>query len=362
MSVSNFKRPGGFTLVEIIVSMTIFSLVVAIAMGCFLAILKQNKLIETTTDLSLSIQRAMRRIYYVVEASPTSQITLTSQDSHTNPQVFTDSGATALASLNNGAYSGLSIRVTPPTKYYAMVNGGTDKIGPFLNTFGYKNTATSIGISSTPPQATTYEILLPNVTCPSAKVTTLDTSIFVTSRNASDPAQTIDATTLFSSVTPNNTVFIPSTGYGGAVQLTVSSVSANSLTFSSQLNPSSSTWGLPNGTMIASSAAIRARFAVMAAASGSLQPGDLVYYPNDSITTQYSVLAHNIVYANNSSRVDPSDATAGTDPYPFTYNPTTRELIVNLQCLPPGNSVAGRATIGTRSRIYIRTDPNQGNL
>jgi len=24
--------------------------------------------------------------------------------------------------------------------------------------------------------------------------------------------------------------------------------------------------------------------------------------------------------------------------------------------------VAGRATIGTRSRIYIRTDPNQGNL
>jgi Tfp pilus assembly protein FimT len=343
MTLNTQNKSSGFSLVEIMVSAFILVLVVGVTMTSFISILKQHRLIEDTNDLSLTLQQATDQMMRQVVSSPS------------DIQVLDASGSVVAASgTPQACASGVSIRVAPAENHYVMVVGGTDILDAATNTLGYKNTRTSLTLSSTTPQATTRELIQEGATCPSAAVSTLSTSIFVTT------APSIDASILFNASDP---VTLPQTGFGGPRQLTVQAVSSTSLTFTTQLHTTSTTFGVPNGTLIANTRGPRSRFTVVTTASGSLLPGDLVYYPNDSVMTNFKILARNIVPQTTTTPVrniyrDPSTPASGTDANPFTYNTVTRELIVNLQCLPPGNPVAGRTTIGSRQRIRIRTTPN----
>jgi Tfp pilus assembly protein PilV len=354
MNFDNKKR-SGFTLVEIMISSFILLLVVGITMTCFITLLKQHQLLQATTDISLELQTATRKVYTTVVSSPSA------------PQIYTDSAATTLApkafigtSTTLYTASGLSIRIAEAANHYIMVTGGTDILDAATNTLGYKKEQTTITLSNVDPQATTHQLIATGATCPSTTITSFDAAIFNPGFFSDDgDGFKIKPSDFFAK---DGVVSIPQTGYGGPTTATVSSVGLKSITFTKQLSTTSG-WGLPNGTLLTAPSPTMSRLTVITTATGKLRPGDLVLYPDDTnATTQatYTVLAHNIVYQKD-VRCDPSSS-AATDAYPFTYNTQTQELIVNLQCLPAGNRIAGRATIGTRLRILIRTPPDQNNI
>lgn len=334
---------SGFTLTEIMISAFIFTLVVAIAMVFFVAILKQHRRIETTNDLAIGLQRATEQVRRVTVSSPT------------HIEVLDASGNIILPTgTPQSTASGPSIRIAPAQNRYFSVEGGTDLLDAATSTSGYNSTRTTLTLSTSSPQATTQELIIPGATCPSTSVTTLDTTIFATTAQPSNPQVYFAA---------GDIVTIPQTGFGGPRQLTIASVGTSSIRFTTELNDTSTTWALPNGTLIQNTAGPRSRFTIITTEALPLKIGDLVYYPDDSNMATYKVLAHDLVTQTTTSPVmniyiDPSTPSSGTDANPFTYNTVTRELIVNLQCLPPGNPVSGRTTIGTRTRIRIRSTPD----
>lgn len=331
MDLAYRKPAGGFTLVEIMVSSTILLLVVGISMGCFVSLIKQHYLIEATNNASLDLQRAVQQINRVVQSSPEM------------PEILNATGAVVTVGAD-GTASGVSVRLAPPQNHYVEVTGGTDVLDAATNTFGYKNTKTTITLSSVSPQATARPLLKTGATCPNSSITELDSAVFVTT---AAPVVTSD---LF---LPGDTVRLPQTGYGGPISKTVKAVTSSTIEFTNALNTITA-WSLPNGTLIPNSAGPRARLTVVSTTSGSFSRGDLVYYPDDRTLTRFTILARDV---HLTPRIDPANSTSATEA-PFIYNTATRELIVNLQCLPRGNSVAGRATVGTRMRIRIRTTPN----
>ena len=351
------KTTAGFSLVEITVASFITVLVVGITMACFIDLLKQHQLLQATADVSLEIQTATLKIYTAVVSSPSA------------PQLFLDTAATMpdpgtpIPSTTQFTYSGLCLRIALADHHYFMVTGGIDVLDQATQILGYNNTRTTVALSNTDPQASTHQLIINGASCPNAAVTTFSATIF--NPGFFPNGFSVNPSSFFAI---NNVVTVPGTGFGGPTQLTVASVASSSIasvvSFTTALNASPG-WGLPNGTLLTAPSPKMCRLTIITTASGKLRSGDLVLYPDDTDATSmatYTVLAHNIVWQKQNIRQDPSNLGAGTDEYPFTYNPTTQELIVNLQSLPPGNRIAGRATVGSRTRILLRTPVDQNNI
>jgi len=359
------NRRSGFTLVEIVISSTILLVVVGATMSTFLGITKQYTLLATASDISLDIQSASRRVFEAVQASPSA------------PTILNASGGAGVTTVivagppTISVTSGVSIRLSPATLHYVMVvgntvpagsplppapplpNTGPDILDAATNTTGYVNTRSTINLHTVSPQATTRRLLIDGAACPSGEISTLDNTVFASNSVGypSGPGNLFE---------DGDVVTIPVTAFGGAVQLTVRSHTATSLTFTTSLNPALSNWTLPNGTLIENTAGPRTLLTVMSANSGSFQRGDLVLFPDDRDLTRFTLLARNI---DPNPRVEPTNPASATEsPFNFNNDPDIRELTVNLQCLPAGNRVAGRATAGIRTKIRVRTPTDQRDL
>ncbi len=344
------ERQHGFTLVEIMISSFIIIVVVGVALATFLSLIKMQQRIQSAADSGIEIQRAMRTIYDTTVASPAAPVV---QDANGN----TVAAVTVPGTPPVTVASGVAVRIAPAEKHYLMITGGTDVLDAATNTLGYNNTRTSISLSDVSPQATTYEILQDGAPCPASQITTADPSVFSVDKDLRKIAN--PGTELFS---VGDKVFLPITAYGDGRQLTINSLSSNSLTFTTQLNPTSTTWKLPNGTLIANTAGPRALIKLYTIAAAPFERGDLVYFPDDRDNTKYKILAKNI---DPTPRSIPSDPTSALE-RPFTYitdeQTNIRELLINLQSLPAGNSMTGRTTNGIRTRIKVRTPSDYRDL
>ncbi len=359
MRTSYSDLRSGFTLTEVVIASSIMLLVVGIAWSVFLVVTKQQHLVESTNEIALPLQRAVRVVRDSVASAPTA------------PTVYRDDALPTRAPSTvvnptgtNPVVAGRTIRLPLAANYYVSVTGGTASVDTTASTWvlGYANTARSIIVSRNSPQAASRPLLRSGATCPSASITTLDLTLF-----SLQPIR-IEPTQLFS---VGDTVVLPQTVYGAARALEVESVSnidaeTSRLSFTTQLAPASA-WTLPNDVLVTTTSGGGVLFSVIQTDAGDLRRGDLVYYPDENDLTRYRILARSIVPETTSDRsiairIDPSqESTAGNvDAFPFVYNTASREMVVNFQCLPSGNPVAGGATTGARARIFLRT--NSQNL
>lgn len=76
--------------------------------------------------------------------------------------------------------------------------------------------------------------------------------------------------------------------------------------------------------------------------------GDLRYYPNAADTSRFRVIAQHINPTPNGLDGEPTT--------PFAQGINSREVIINLERLPPGRA-SGRTAVALRTRAYARTDP-----
>jgi type II secretory pathway pseudopilin PulG len=304
-----------FTLVEMLLAAFIATITVGIAMSAFITLLKQNRQAEQTELVNQQMRRCLNHIVGFIQSSPAAPVIMDS--------------------------SGCSIRLAPPDKFYAMVSGTTE-IDPITHTSGIDKTNDTITFQSKSPQRTPYWILAGGP-CPSAAISSVG-STFTDASTLPD----IDVSQLFN---VGDTVSVPQTGFDDATTLTVRSTdpttTPQSVRFTTPVGKN-----IPNGTMIANSAGLRIRFVVVATPSGSLSRGDFIMYPNDQDLTKYIVIGTNI---DPAPRINPADDTITETP--FSYDPASRQFVINFQYLPAGNPIAGRITAGTRSFVKVRTNP-----
>jgi type II secretory pathway pseudopilin PulG len=307
---------SAFTLVETLIAVFVAVITVGIAMSAFIALLKQNRQAEQTELVNQQMRRCLDSVVGIIQSSPAAPI------------------------IMDG--SGCSFRVASPEKFYAMVNG-TAVLDPVTSTLGIDKTSDMITFQTRTPQRTPYWILA-GANCPSAAIANVG-SYFTDVSSLPN----IDVSQLFN---VGDTVSIPQTGFDDATTLTVrsidSTVTPQSVRFTTPVGKN-----IPNGTMIANTAGIRIRFVVVATSSGSLSRGDFIMYPNDQDLTRYVVIGKNI---DPAPRIDPADDTVTETP--FSYDPASRQFVINFQYLPAGNTVAGRITAGTRSYVRVRTNPD----
>ena len=67
---TNTGTTRGFTLVEVMIAGALSVVVVGTALAAFLALTKQQRLIEDTNDLAIALQRAEQRIQIAIATSP----------------------------------------------------------------------------------------------------------------------------------------------------------------------------------------------------------------------------------------------------------------------------------------------------
>jgi type II secretory pathway pseudopilin PulG len=311
------ERSGirGFTLVETLIASFIVTVTIGIAMTAFVSLLQQNRQAEETEIANQQMRRLLDTVTRAIRSSPAAPLVMDA--------------------------SGCSIRLAATTKYYAMV-AGTTTIDSVSHTQGISTDSDTILFQVKTPQPAPYWILA-GASCPSAAIDDIGT-LFTDATSL----PTIDVSQMFA---VGDVVAIPQTGFGDATNLTIRSVDAS-------LNPQRVRFttaigrNIPNGTMIANTAGVRIRFVIVANPTAEFARGDFVMYPNDQDLTQYSVLGRNL---DPTPRVDPSDASVTETP--FSYDPASRQFVINFQYLPAGNSIAGRITMGTRSFVQVRTDP-----
>jgi len=346
---TNTGTTRGFTLVEVMIAGALSVVVVGTALAAFLALTKQQRLIEDTNDLAIALQRAEQRIQIAIATSPAA------------PEIFvaqtTTTARPTTPITTSGSQAGLTFRIPSGTNCYVKVTGGATVLSGLTNppTTGYVNTATAIQVSKDSPQTSSEPILVAGATCPSAPITTgaLPAGVFRQSPVRIDPTQYFQA---------RDIIRIPSTGFGNSVSAEIVGLVDNGTTVTLNLRnrlSSTATWRLPNDTWIPATTLPCSLYTVVQTDAGPLRTGDLVYFPDETDLTNYKVLARDIVPQN--IRQDPSDPASALDPFPFIYNTITRELIINLQCLPRSNPVSGRATVGARTRAWVRSDPTQRN-
>jgi prepilin-type N-terminal cleavage/methylation domain-containing protein len=299
--------PGGFTLVEVMVAMTILLIATSLTMGAYVAALKRT----------LHAQKALNgetELRYAVD--------LLSDAVRSAPQLPVVEG------------SGLQLVVAPKNLGYATVLD-TTWIDSLHNVKGSKSNQRMLHLSNVTPSVVVNSVFGSSAR-PAGSLAAGDVATYF---NDASALPTTDLNDLFAS---GDTLTIPATSYGPETTGVINNISNNSgnktLTLTASLGVD-----VPNGTRIAATAGPRMLFAVQAT-------GDLRYYPDQRDLTHFIVIAHDI---DPAPLTDPSDTTSARTT-PFTISGSVVSL--NLQQVPAG-SMTGRTLQGVRTVIYTRTDP-----
>ncbi len=305
----------GFSLSEVMIAMSVFTVVAAIAMLALVALVKRNDHTFNTTAGVAELRTATDLITQAVRSSPTLPI-------------VEDGGRTLI--------------VAPPIVYYATVQG-TDVVDNLrtpniLGIAGGRDTIT-FPVRSRQP-ATTWIMA---DACPSSAISALG-STFIGSANHPE----LDLDDMFS---VGDSVSIPGTRYGVPITLVVRSItntaSVKSLRFTTALPTSPSELKIPNGTQIAASSGRRLKFSVQT-------NGELRYWRDDRVAASYTVIATNLT---TQPRANPESSSSAVEPC-FNFIQADRTVQMNLQRLPAGR-LSGRTEIGIRTWIHARTRPSE---
>lgn len=300
-------RRAGFTLLEVIVAMSIFLLGMTLALSAYLAALKQAVHAQNVLQGTQELRHANDMVSEAVRSAPL-------------PPVVQSSG--------------LQLVVAPKDLGYATVLE-TTWIDTLHNVKGSKSNQKMLKLSNVSPALAVYSVFAGS----GRPSSTLGASDIATYFNDSSSLPTIDLNDIFAS---GDTITIPATAYGPQTTGVINNISNNAgnktVTLVSNLGVD-----VPNGTRIAATAGRRLLFSVESS-------GELRYYPDRRVMTKYIVIARDI---SSSPLSDPSNnASAVTTP----FSVSGRYLTINLQKLPRGTT-AGRTVQGVQTNIYTRTDP-----
>lgn len=311
---SRRRGRAAFTLLEVMIAMTILAMAVAITMVVFLAALKR----ATHTELMLHGTAELR---YAAD--------FISEDVRS---------ATALPTVQNG---GLELLMPPKDTGYLTVTAGTWLDSPANTVQGWKSNQRTLQVVGT--IAAVARSAFKGSARPSGAVSASDVGTYFVDA-ASLP--TVDVNTL---VKVNDTLSIPATAYGPGVDLVVNSISQNSgvqtITFTTSLGAD-----VPDGTEIKATSPREVMFAVV---STGTNHSELRYYPDSSNSSTYTVLARDI---SLTPLTDPSNS-GGSTTVPFAISAADPNTVtINLQKIPQGTT-AGRTLQGVETSAFTRTDP-----
>ncbi|MBC7367825.1 MAG: prepilin-type N-terminal cleavage/methylation domain-containing protein [Undibacterium sp.] len=306
-----FPRPdrsrSAYTLMEIMVAMTILLLAMGITMVAFLSVLKRAVHSEKMLKGATELRYATDYITQVMRSAPQTPVVST---------------------------GGLQLLVAPANLGYATVLG-TTWIDSVHNVRGSKSNQRMLHLSNVTPVAVVASIFR-STARPAGALASADVSIYF---KDSSTLPVVDLNDLFAS---GDTLTIPSTVYGQTTTGVINNISNNSgnktLTLTANLGVD-----VPDGTKIPATAGRRLLFEVR---SG----GDLRCYPDSRDLTKFFVLARDIDPAPLS--VPSNTASARTVPFVISG----RYLTLNLQQLPTGTA-AGRTVQGVQTTAFTRTDP-----
>ena len=297
----------GFTLTEVMVSMTILMLAMSLTLVAFLAALRATAHTE----------RALRGVAELRLAAD-----MISESARSASQTPTVQAA------------GRQLFVPPKDAGFATVQE-TTWIDSVHDVKGSKSNQKMIKVSNATPSAVTMSVFKSGAR-PAGSIGAGEVSTYF--KDASSLPET-DLADLFQ---VGDSVTIPATAYGPSVTRVINSISNNpgtkTLTFTANLGVD-----VPNGTKLAASSGRRLLFSVES-------NGDLRFYPDSRNLSQYSILARDI---DPAPRSVPADTTSAHT-VPFVLS--GRYLTLNLQKLPRG-STAGRTVQGVQTTVLTRTDP-----
>ncbi len=320
------RRAAGFTLLEILVAMTILLVAIGLVLGVYLAALKRVVHSENALKGATEVRAATDLISQAVRSAPMTPLLLdkdgNSKDAYGNPYT-----------------AGPQLLVAPKDLGYATVLE-TTWIDVPRGVKGSKDNQKVLKVSNITPNAVAFSIFDSSAR-PAGALTAGDVSTYFTDGSN---LPTTDLNDLFS---VGDTITIPATAYGAATTGDkINSISNNAgnktLTLDNNLGVN-----VPNGTKIM---AIRGRRLLFSIVTDGTQKGDLRFYPDSRDLTKYAVLARDIDPAPFS---DPAD-TGSARTVPFSIS--GRYVTLNLQKLPRGTT-AGRTVQGVQTTVLTRTDP-----
>lgn len=317
------RRRSGFTLVEIMVAMTILGLAMTITMVVFLAAVKRASHTETMLKGTSELRYSADMISQAVRSA--------SQP----PTVNTS--ANALGGVGTQLY------ITPGTFGYLLVQDTTwlDAAHTVKGTkAGQKNLSVSGYLS--PATYTPFS----GSSRPTGALAAGDVGTYF--RPSTD--STLPSPKVSDLVVVTDTLSVPQTSYGPAQTAIVNSVSNNSGNATITVNNNFS-YSIPEGTKISIQSTRTQMFAVVLNSAVNPSQYELRYYPDKSVTTKYSVLATDI---SPSPQVDPSGSATTV---PFVVSASNQNYVtINLQMIPRGTTV-GRTLQGVQTTVYSRTNP-----
>ncbi len=296
-----------FSLLEVLVAMTIFGLAMGVALVAFVAVLKRVHHTDAVLKGAAELRHATDVISQVVRSAP-------------QPPVVQSGG--------------LELLVAPRDLGYATVLA-TTWIDVLHDVKGSKSNQRMLHISNVAGSAVSTSVFA-GFGRPAGSVSTSGLAAYFAT--AAD-LPTIDLNDVFSA---GDEITIPATAYGAQVTREIRNISNNpgnkTLTLTSDLGVD-----VPNGTRIAATAGRRHRFILQA-------DGELRHYPDHRDLTRYAVLAREI---DPSPLSNPADASSAVS-VPFIV--TERAVSINLQRIPAG-STSGRTVQGAQTTVFTRTDP-----
>jgi prepilin-type N-terminal cleavage/methylation domain-containing protein len=300
-------RHGAFTLVEVLVAMTILVMAMGATMTAYLAAVKRAFHTEKTLKGTTELRAATDFISQAARSAPLAPVA--------------QSGGTQLV-------------IAPKNLGYATVLE-TTWIDALHNVKGSKSNQRMLKVSNVTP-AIVVVSLFSSEDRPPGAIGTADITTYLIDGTS---LPTTDLNDLFAS---GNTITIPATAYGPVTTGIINNISNNpgnkTLTLTAALGVD-----VPNGTKIMATAGCRLLFSVEA-------NGDLRYYPDRRDLTKYAILARDI---DPRPLTDPTNASSART-VPFTVS--GRYLTINLQKVPAG-TMAGRTVQGVQTTVLTRTDP-----
>lgn len=320
------RRPG-FTLSELVVTTTVFGICVVIAMGTFIAVLKRSDHTERTTESHQELRYSVSLLSRSIRTAP--RLPEISDDGRTlrvpavNSGVLTKGPAVSggnmsykedMAHIQGWRANQQSIKLSPHIPEDQLEGTGVmESIFADSNNFPAGAVAsTTEGYFKPPPSGTgAYN---------------LNTMLFrgMSLTIPADPPYTPTPVTI--TIAPDSNSISPQTGDG-----------EKSLSLTGNLGSF-----IRNGARISLPSTAPMRMFTIE------ENGDLRYYPNAADPTRFRVIAHHI---------NPTPlGFDGEETRPFAFGANNREIIMNLERLPPGR-VSGRTAAAMRTRAYARTDP-----
>lgn len=304
---AGIPRHAAFTLLEVMVALTIMAIALTVTTGAYLAALKRGLHAERALRGAAELRYATQVISEAVRSTPL-----------------------ALTVQNNGR----QLIVAPKTLGFAIVQE-TTWIDTLHNVKGSKSNQRMLKVADMVPSVVTVSVFA-STARPAGAVSTGEVATYFV--DAGD-LPSLDLNDLFAT---GDTITIPATAYGPATTGVIKSISNNSGTKTLTLTAALGV-DVPNGTRLLAAGGPRAMFSVE-------NNGDLRYYPDRRNTARFTVLAHDIDAAPLSN---PADSTsARTTPFAIAG----RYLTLNLQQIPRGGA-AGRTLQGVQTTVLVRSDP-----